>query len=54
MGVIGSTTFAVLLWGTLVAVFGVFCYEAYAIGVEYGWIGRADENGDGVREGGSR
>lgn len=54
MGVIGSTTFAVLLWGTLLAVFGVFLYEAYAIGVEYGWIGRAREVAGRSEKGGSR
>jgi hypothetical protein len=54
MGVIGPTTFAVLLWGTLLAVFGVFCYEAYAIGVEYGWIGGASTVGERSREGDSR
>lgn len=36
----GSTTFAVLLWGTVLAVFVVFVYEVYAIADESGWIDR--------------
>lgn len=39
MVVIGSGAFAVLVWGTLLAVLAVFCYELYALGVEYGWVG---------------
>lgn len=36
----GSTAFAVLLWGTVLAVFLVFVYEVYAIADESGWIDR--------------
>jgi hypothetical protein len=45
MAVIGSTAFAVLLWGTVLAVLAVFVYEVYAIGVEYGWLGAAANAG---------
>lgn len=38
MAVIGPTVFAILLWGTLVAVAMVFGYVSYAIGIERGWI----------------
>lgn len=36
---IGQTAFAVLLWGAILGVFGVFCYEVYVIGREAGWVG---------------
>jgi hypothetical protein len=45
MAVIGSTAFAVLLWGTVLAVLAVFVYEVYAIGVEYGWLERPGGGG---------
>ena len=31
MAPIGQTAFSILLWGTLLAVFVVFCYEVYVL-----------------------
>lgn len=36
----GSTPFAVLLWGTVLSVSLVFVYQVYAIADEYGWTDR--------------
>ncbi|MFT4922652.1 MAG: hypothetical protein ACI8XM_001870 [Haloarculaceae archaeon] len=38
MAVIGSTLFALLLWGGILAVFGVFVFEAYTVARELGWL----------------
>jgi hypothetical protein len=40
VAVLSSTAFAVLLWGTVLAVFLVFVYEVYAIADDAGWIDR--------------
>jgi hypothetical protein len=42
MAAISSTVFAVLLWGSILGVFGVFVYEVYAI---IGERGRVEGNG---------
>jgi len=39
MAPLGQTTFAVLLWGSLLAVFGVFVFECYTLAREAGWVG---------------
>ncbi|MGM0389667.1 hypothetical protein [Natrinema limicola] len=38
MAVIGSTLFAVLLWGALLGVAIIFVYELYAIAADAGWL----------------
>ena len=38
MTAIGSTIFALVLWGAIVGVSLVFVYEVYAIAREYGWL----------------
>lgn len=40
MAVLGPTPFAVVLWGAILAVGVVFCYEAYTIARETGWLER--------------
>lgn len=35
----GQAAFTVLLRGTVLGVFPVFCYEAYTVGRDVGWIG---------------
>lgn len=39
MAAIGATAFAVLLWGALLAVFAVFCYEVYVLVRSAGLVG---------------
>jgi len=36
MAVVGATAFGVILWGALLAVAAVFCYECYVVAVEIG------------------
>lgn len=38
MAGIGPTLFGVLLWGGLIGVFLVFCYELYVVAREYGLV----------------
>ena len=37
MAPIGSNAFAVLLWGAVLGVLFVFCYEVYALAGDLGW-----------------
>jgi hypothetical protein len=39
MVALGPTPFAVLVWGALLGVFLVFCYEVYVLGGTAGWPG---------------
>lgn len=39
MAPIGPTTFAIVLWTSVLGVFLVFAYETYAIAEELGWVG---------------
>ncbi|WP_340097966.1 hypothetical protein [Salinibaculum salinum] len=38
MAAIGPTLFGLLLWGGIVGVFLVFCYEVYIVVREAGWL----------------
>lgn len=40
MAAIGSTAFGVLLWGSLLGTFAVFCYEVYVLLGEFDVLGR--------------
>lgn len=41
MTVLGSTAFAVLIWGAILAVAVVFAYELYALADEFDLVTRA-------------
>lgn len=51
MTVLGSTAFAVLIWGAILAV--VFAYELYALADEFGLVARAPTVVDGVGQRGA-
>lgn len=38
MAALGSTAFAILLWGAIAGVALVFCYEVYVVLREAGWL----------------
>ncbi len=40
MAVLGPTLFALILWGAILGVGAVFCYEAYTIARETGLLAR--------------
>jgi hypothetical protein len=35
----GQAAFAAVLWGAILGVFLVFCYEVYVVGRDAGWVG---------------
>lgn len=37
---LGPTAFALVLWGAVAAVLGVFVYQVYALAVDAGWTAR--------------
>ncbi len=39
MAALGPALFGVILWGALLGVFLIFCYEVYVVGREAGWLG---------------
>lgn len=39
---LGPTAFAAVLWGTALAVLGVFAYQVYVLAVDAGVIGGGD------------
>lgn len=41
MSAVGPLAFGLLLWGSLLGVACVFCYEVYAVVRGTGWLGRA-------------
>lgn len=42
MAAIGPTLFGLLLWGGILGVLLVFCYEVYVIAREAGWVSADD------------
>lgn len=42
MAVIGTTAFAVVVWGSILGVLLVFLYEVYAIAGDFGWFERGE------------
>lgn len=38
MTALGPTAFAALLWGSILGVAGVFCYQVWVVGRDVGWL----------------